>query len=51
MAFANVIALADRYLPILDDVYKYNSRSAILDSPILWQFQFQFFKESPHCSP
>lgn len=33
MAFANVIALADRYLPILDDVYKYNSRSAILDSP------------------
>lgn len=33
MAFANVIALADRYLPILDDVYKYSSRSAILDSP------------------
>ena len=33
MAYANTIALAQRYLPILDDVYKYNSKSAILDNP------------------
>ena len=33
MAFANTIALAERYLPILDEVYKYSSRSAVLDNP------------------
>lgn len=33
MAFANTIALAERYLPILDEVYKYASRSAVLDNP------------------
>lgn len=33
MSFANSIALAQRYLPMLDEVYKYGSKSAILDSP------------------
>ena len=33
MAFNNTIALAQRYLPLLDEVYKYSSRSAILDNP------------------
>ena len=31
--YANTIALAQRYLPLLDEVYKYSSRSAILDNP------------------
>lgn len=30
--YPNTIALAQRYLPLLDEVYKYSSRSAILDS-------------------
>ena len=30
--YANTIALAQRYLPLLDEVYKYSSRSAILDN-------------------
>ena len=33
MSFPNTIALAQRYLPMLDEVYKYGSKSAILDSP------------------
>lgn len=33
MSFPNSIALAQRYLPMLDEVYKYGSKSAILDSP------------------
>ena len=33
MSFPNTIALAQRYLPMLDEVYKYSSRSAILDNP------------------
>ena len=33
MPFNNTIALAQRYLPLLDEVYKYSSRSAILDNP------------------
>lgn len=33
MAFANSITLAQRYLPLLDEVYKVNSRTAILDNP------------------
>ena len=33
MAYANSIALATRYLPLLDEVYKKASRSAILDNP------------------
>lgn len=33
MPFANTIALAERYLPLLDEVYKYSSRSAVLDNP------------------
>ena len=33
MSFANSIALAQRYLPRLDAVYKMSSRSAILDNP------------------
>lgn len=33
MPFANSIALAQRYLPMLDEVYKYSSRTAILDNP------------------
>ena len=33
MPYANSIALAQRYLPLLDDVYKYTARSAILDNP------------------
>jgi hypothetical protein len=31
--YANTIALAQRYLPLLDEVYKYSSRSAVLDNP------------------
>lgn len=30
---ANSIALAQRYLPMLDAVYKYGAKSAILDNP------------------
>lgn len=30
--YPNTIALAQRYLPLLDEVYKYSSRSAILDN-------------------
>ena len=33
MSYPNSIALAQRYMPMLDDVYKYASKSAILDSP------------------
>ena len=33
MSFANSIALAERYIPRLDAVYKQSSRSAILDNP------------------
>ena len=33
MSYANTIALAQRYLPKLDEVYKYGSKSAILDNP------------------
>ena len=33
MSYANSIALATRYLPLLDEVYKKSSRSAILDNP------------------
>ena len=33
MSFPNSIALAQRYLPMLDEVYKFSSRSAILDNP------------------
>lgn len=33
MAYANSIDLALRYLPMLDEVYKASSRSAILDAP------------------
>ena len=33
MPFANSIALAQRYLPMLDEVYKVASRSRILDNP------------------
>ena len=33
MSFANSIALAQRYLPRLDAVYKQTSRSAVLDNP------------------
>ena len=33
MSYANSIALATRYLPLLDEVYKRSSRSAVLDSP------------------
>jgi len=33
MSFANSIALAQRYLPMLDEVYKVNSRTAMLDNP------------------
>ena len=33
MSFANSIALAQRYLPMLDEVYKVNSRTAVLDNP------------------
>ena len=33
MSFPNSIALAQRYLPRLDAVYKMSSRSAILDNP------------------
>jgi len=33
MPYANTIALAERYLPLLDEVYKYSSRSAVLDNP------------------
>lgn len=33
MAFENTIALAQRYLPMLDEVYKYGAKSAILDNP------------------
>lgn len=32
MSFSNTIALAERYLPRLDAVYKQSSRSAILDN-------------------
>ena len=32
MSFPNSIALAQRYLPMLDEVYKFSSRSAILDN-------------------
>jgi len=32
MPFANSIALAQRYLPMLDEVYKASSRSAVLDN-------------------
>ena len=33
MSFPNSIALAQRYLPMLDEVYKFSSRSSILDNP------------------
>lgn len=33
MAFANNIALAQRYLPMLDEVYKDSSRTVVLDNP------------------
>lgn len=33
MAFANSISLAQRYLPMLDEVYKDTSRTVILDNP------------------
>ena len=33
MAYANSIALAERYLPRLDAVYKASSKSTILDNP------------------
>lgn len=33
MSYPNSIALANRYLPMLDEVYKASSRSAILDNP------------------
>lgn len=33
MSYPNTIALAQRYLPMLDDVYMYASKSAILDNP------------------
>ena len=33
MSYPNSIALAQRYLPMLDEVYKYAAKSAILDSP------------------
>lgn len=35
----NSIALAEKYLPILDEIYKANSKSAILDVPanrVMW---------------
>ncbi len=35
MSFNNTIALAQRYLPMLDEVYKVYSRSAILDNPMV----------------
>lgn len=35
MPFNNTIALAQRYLPMLDEVYKVYSRSAILDNPMV----------------
>lgn len=39
MAFNNSIALATKYAPLLDEVYKKNSLSAVLDTPeknVLW---------------
>lgn len=33
MAFANNITLAQRYLPMLDEVYKDSSRTVVLDNP------------------
>lgn len=30
---ANNISLAEKYVPLLDEVYKYNSKSSILDTP------------------
>lgn len=35
MSFPNTIALAERYLPRLDAVYKMSSRTAILDNPMV----------------
>lgn len=32
MAYANVIALVKKFIPRLDEVYKYNSKTAVLDS-------------------
>lgn len=33
MSFANSISLAQRYLPMLDEVYKDTARTVILDNP------------------